>query len=78
MKYYVATGSFNNVIIADDPESAAIESFKTKLKEKEVGSITQVNEIGFESNNHDDNYIFNTQDLIEKAGLNYKSSEWVE
>lgn len=72
MKYYVSSGEFEEIVLADNPEQAVI-SFIKRLDEREdeycLGLIIQVSELGFglKGKRHDNDIFFHTQKMMDQV-----------
>jgi hypothetical protein len=79
-KYYVSSGDLRVTCNADDQKEAALFAF-SKIKDKKVeqlGKVTVVSEVGFDSDCDDDMY-FVTSDLLDETNQtdDFQATEWL-
>jgi hypothetical protein len=82
-KYYIQSGKFKTVIDRNDAETAVLDAFRLLESQpvESLGCLARASEHGFIGTSDpcmDDDFIFETVDLLEKTGLigRFKPQDW--
>ena len=80
-KFYVRSGDFKIVLDRTDSDTAALDGVKSLETNpvKRLSGITIVSEHGFSKVSNDDDFVYNTLELLEDAGLldKFKPKDWI-